>query len=185
MSDWTVKIGNLELDAQDLSGMTYGSVPSTQNSPGAVWLRAVATAYLDDRDELLAENYDTRDEIVNRVSGQVSSTETWQVVTDLRLFADAQDGLLDYGLWAEALSAENPRTFRQETVWAVRKDKLTDALQGWLDETARALLYALWQADIAEHGDPADNDDPEDPYDPTTDDGTVAHNGLDLPSYGD
>lgn len=24
----------------------------------------------------------------------------------------------------------------------------------------------------------------EDPYDPTTDDGTVAHDGLNLPSYG-
>lgn len=153
------RIGNLVLDAQDLSGMTYGSVPQDDKGPGAQWLRSVATAYLNNRDELLAEDEEARNEIADRVSGQVSSTETWQVVTDLRLFADAQDGSFDEGLWADSLNSEpGPPDFRVKHVWAVRTDKLTDALQWWLYETAGALLYALRQADIAEHGDPADND---------------------------
>jgi hypothetical protein len=161
MSDWTVSIGNLVYDAQDLSGMTYGSTPSTQNSPGAVWLRAVATAYLGERDEMLAGDEETRDGIIDRMSAQVSSQETWQVVTDLKLYAEAEDNRFDYGLWTESFEYLNPRTFRQETVYAVRKDELTDALQWWLHETAEALLAGLRQADINEHGDPAGNGEEE------------------------
>jgi hypothetical protein len=95
------------------------------------------------------------------MSAQVSSQETWQVVTDLKLYAEAEDNRFDYGLWTESFEYLNPRTFRQETVYAVRKDELTDALQWWLHETAEALLAGLRQADINEHGDPAGNGEEE------------------------
>lgn len=44
-------------------------------------------------------------------------------------------------------------------------------------ETAEAM-------NIAEMESTLDDDESEDPYDPTADDGTVAHDGLDMPSYG-
>jgi hypothetical protein len=139
-----VRIGDSTYDAQDLAGMTYGSVPRDDNSPGAVWLRAVATAYADDREDLVAGDEETRDAIVDRMSGQLSSAETWQVVTDLKLYAEAEDGRFDEGLWADSLNSEpGPPDFRAEHVWAIRANKLTDALNWWLYETAGALLAAL------------------------------------------
>ena len=123
-----IRIGELALDAQDLSRMTYGNVPRDDGSPGAVWLRAVASAYLSGRKEMLAEDEETRDSIVDRMSGQLSPAETWAVVTDLKLYAEAEDDRFDYGLWSEAFDYTNSRTFKREAVFAVRKNELTSAL---------------------------------------------------------
>ncbi|HEY1705493.1 MAG TPA: hypothetical protein VGG75_37890 [Trebonia sp.] len=137
-----VRIGDSTYDAQDLAGMTYGSVPRDDNSPGAVWLRAVATAYANDREDLMAGDEEARNAIVDQMSGQLSSAETWQVVTDLKLYAEAEDGRFDEGLFAEYF-AYTDRAYKTAHTWAIRAGKLTDALNWWLYETAGALLAAL------------------------------------------
>lgn len=155
-----VRIGDLALDAQDLSRMTYGAVPADDQGAGANWLRSVALAYVGDREAMLARDEETRDAIIDRMSAQLSSAETWAVVTDLKLYSDAEDGTLDYGLWAENLTREpGPGNgFRHEDVWAVPRDKITDALEWWLYETASALLAGLREQDIEFNGDPAEQD---------------------------
>ena len=154
-----VRIGDLALDAQDLSRMTYGAVPADDQGAGASWLRSVALAYADDREALLAEDEETRDAIIDRMTAQVSSAETWAVVTDLKLYRDAEDGTLDYGLWAEQLKRNpGPPDFRYQDVWAVPMNKITDALVRWLYETASALLAGLRIADIEMNSDQGEED---------------------------
>lgn len=145
-----VRIGNATYyDARQLSDLTYGSVPDDSNGVGARWLVAVAEQYADERDELRDYGQDRISEIADSISN-LSDRDTWQVVTDLQLFRAAESGLLDYGLWADNFKHVNPRTYREETAWALRFDKISDALRMWLYETASTLVYALRQADTEE-----------------------------------
>lgn len=147
-----IRIGNYTYyDARQLSDLTYGRVPEDDRSAGALWLRTVAEQYSDLRDEL-REDSDWQDrisEVADSVSS-ISDLDVWRVVTDLRLFSDAEAGLLDYGLWTTQYSYLNLSTYREENVNAVRFDKISDALRWWLYETSSVLIYALRQADTEE-----------------------------------
>lgn len=146
-----VRVGNLAFDARALANMAgTDSSPASDDSPGAVWLRRVASAY--DR-EAFTEDYDVNDaafELAASASGSLSDTETWGIVTDLKLYAVAKSGGFEEGLYAEQFSYTDPHTFRQGYASAIRTDRLGDALRWWLHETAERLIYEILAEDLAE-----------------------------------
>jgi hypothetical protein len=155
----TVTVGGTEYDALTLAAFTDAEVPE-YGSAGEAWLTEVAEAYNSSRDEIRDEAGHWQDAIseeCSRLSDQ-STTTTWQVVTDLKLFY-RQDHF-DWGLYADQFDWVNPRSFHTEKVTAVRIDKVDDMLSWWLHEIAGQLLYELRQADL--EANPVEDDETED-----------------------
>jgi hypothetical protein len=77
----------------------------------------------------------------------------------------------------------------RDKVWTVvgfwYNDEIGISDQGYWAGSFHAPDAKTAEAMAVEAGKPGNYDEAEDPYDPTTDDGTVFHDGLTLPSYGD
>ena len=145
---WTVPAvvaeDNYGYQAHGLAAKAGVDSGRNDTSPGSLWLVSVFEAYVRERDEIAEAGYprDAISELVQRVCDP-GTQETWAIVTDLKLYTHN----FDEGLYAEHLDYQNPRTYRTEHVWAIRTEKLADALGWWLYEVASWLVYALARED--------------------------------------